>query len=89
MSGSFIIRKATPQDVNGIAFVMEQAKKAMPNPQWFVADGRPWIEEHITGHGFTMVATAPVGGAEETIAFFMVAFPKSPETNLGDRKSVV
>lgn len=83
MSGSFIIRKATPQDVNGIAFVMEQAKKAMPNPQWFVADGRPWIEEHITGHGFTMVATAPVGGAEETIAFFMVAFPKSPETNLG------
>ena len=40
----FKIRRAEAADVNGIAQVMELARRTMENGEWFAADDGLWIE---------------------------------------------
>lgn len=80
----FKIRRGRMADVEGIAGVMELTRRTMENGEWFVADDRLWIENHIERQGFTMVAEVKnEQGAGEIAAFFIVAFPDTDEGNLG------
>lgn len=78
----FTIRRAEPGDVDAIAKIMEIVRDSMEQPEWFVADDRAWVESHIQDQGFTMVAETAALPAE-IAAFFIVAFPKADENNLG------
>ncbi len=80
----FKIRRAEAADVNGIAQVMELARRTMENGEWFAADDGLWIENHIERQGFTMVAEVKKEqGAGEIAGFFIIAFPDTGEENLG------
>lgn len=80
----FSFRRAEDSDVDAVMAVMEEAKHSLENPDWFVADGRGWVESHIKDKGFTMVAETVGGKQPEVAAFFIVAFPGDGEGNLGE-----
>lgn len=79
----FSFRRAEDKDVDAVMAVMEEAKNTVENPDWFVADGRGWVESHLKDKGFILVAEAEGGPLPELAAFFIVGFPGDGEDNLG------
>lgn len=75
----FWIKKAEDCDVEQIMEVMESVKR-VTKPEWFVADDRDYIKDHIEKSGFILKAETK----EKKIAgFFMVDFPRESSANMG------
>ena len=75
----FLIRQATQEDVPGIMDIMAEAAADQEHPDWFVSDDEAYVREHISEHGYTIVAQTVDG---QTAGFFIVKYPEG-EDNLG------
>lgn len=86
----FQILRATAKDIDTLDEIMRTVKNGMERPEWFIADDRAYIQEHI-GHdpiakkdfGFILKAITTIDGKEVIAGFFMVDFPGIGEKNLG------
>ncbi|MDD4850644.1 MAG: GNAT family N-acetyltransferase [Gemmiger sp.] len=77
---SFLLRPATPADLDEILAVMDAAKAAMARPEWFLPDTREYMAAHIDGPaGFCLVA----GRAGALAAYFTVKLPGTDPAALG------
>ena len=47
----FLIRQANEADAEAIAWVIDQIKQGMKQPEWFVAGDRTYVERHISAQG--------------------------------------
>ena len=86
----FEIKRAFPEDADGLFFIMEEVTAGIANPEWFIDDDADYIRAHI-GHiplagedcGFTLKAVTQIDGREVIAGFFMVDFPGTGVRNLG------
>ena len=79
----FLIRQANEADAEAIAWVIDQIKQGMKQPEWFVPGDRTYVERHISAQGFTVVAEAMQGENSRIVAAFVVDFPGDKTENLG------
>jgi len=79
----FHIRQANEADAEAIAWVIDQIKQGMEQPEWFVAGDRTYVERHISAQGFTVVAEAMQGKNSRIVAAFVVDVPGDKAENLG------
>lgn len=73
------IRVATFDDVKAIHAMMKTAEESVEHPDYFCADNREFIEQHITSEGFTLL------WEEDGVpgAFLIVRIPGKAADNLG------
>lgn len=75
----FYIRPAATQDLPALWAIMEEGLASVP-PGWFAGETPDFLEAHLSGQGFILLALAPNG----TVAgYFAARFPKSAPDNLG------
>lgn len=73
------IRRAVKEDLASIMNVMDTAKNSTDR-EWFVSDDAAYVEKHIDGDGFVIVAESGEAGI---VGFVMIDFPGMDERNLG------
>lgn len=71
--------EAEDKDIDAIVEMMETARQQAENPDWYVIDGRDFVERHLKEEGFILKAVE----GEELLAFLIVRFPGGAEDNLG------
>ncbi|MGN0399635.1 MAG: GNAT family N-acetyltransferase [Blautia sp.] len=76
----FTFRKASMEDLPEILTIMNLVYDSMERKDWFVIDTEDYMREHISCHGFTILAIAKDGTAA---GFFLIKFPGNTEENLG------
>jgi len=82
-----VIRMAEPSDLEAITSLMDYGNQHIARPEWFVADDREYIAEHISieNTGFVLVAEghSDKSHKSEVAGFFMIDLPGRAEKNLG------
>ena len=56
MNMNFSIRFAAPEDLDSILWIMERACRSVPDPAWFVASDRDFLQDCLAGKGFILLA---------------------------------
>lgn len=79
-NNSFLIKKADENDITKIDVLMKNVYENLENKNFFVCDDLTYIREHISEHGFAVVAENSDG---ECIGSFLVHIPGMNEENLG------
>lgn len=72
----FIIRKARMEDLNAIMEIMEEGKNKIKNKEWFVADDKEYVKNHLEKQGFCVVAETE---EQEIAGFFLIKFLKEED----------
>lgn len=80
--GRYVIRRANPEDVKSLVYVMKEASRTVEKAEWFVSDDEAFIREHIEKKGFTLVAV-PEEEERRVVGFLIIKFPGLSEENLG------
>ena len=82
-----LIRMAATSDLDAITSLMDYGNQHIAQPEWFVADDREYIAEHICMEkkGFVLVAEghSDKNHKSELAGFFMIDLPGQAEKNLG------
>ena len=75
----FLIRPAAEADLPVLFSIMEQGLASVPKG-WFAGETMEFLQTHLSGQGFILLAQAPDG----TVAgYFAARFPKDAPDNLG------
>ena len=80
----FTISKADLSDTIEIMNIMNQAKKLLPQPSWYITDEESFVRRHMAESGFILKASQnnQIGG------FLLIRFPSMEEDNLGQYLSL-
>ena len=75
----FLIRPAAEADLPVLFSIMEQGLASVPKG-WFAGETMEFLQTHLSGQGFILLAQTPDG----TVAgYFAARFPKDAPDNLG------
>lgn len=76
---NFSIRFAAADDLDKILRIMEAACRSVPDPAWFVASDRAFLQAHLSEKGFILLAEGPEGPS----GFLVVKYPGDEPEHLG------
>ena len=76
---NFSIRFAAPEDLDSILWIMERACRSVPDPAWFVASDRDFLQDCLAGKGFILLAEGLTGPS----GFLVVKYPGDEPGHLG------
>lgn len=76
---NFSIRFAAADDLDEVLGIMEAACRSIADPAWFVAGDRDFLQAHLAGDGFILLAEGTAGPA----GFLVVKYPGDEPDHLG------
>lgn len=85
MQKKISFRIAAEADASEIYDVMKQVYEALEDKSLFICDDLNFIQEHISGRGFIVVACEQGGdgGSEKIVGSLIIRYPMMDEDNLG------